>query len=324
MKILRYLWRRWLRMQRACGVLALFYQDAREYLAHYGERHMDCKEAMLARIIMSYHMVEKGLTMPRRRLGFGQGVVSELIGHVYEFEARFGRCQQLDVAIGVLRNYYQVNKTALRNTDLCKALSAFDNQYADVAAVDQMHFTRDDYFAKNGAAFPEFAASRHTVRHFCGEVSDGEIARAVELAMTAPSACNRQHVRVHCVGSHVQRDAIFALQGGNRGFGSDADKILLITTDLHDVRWAAERHDSYTNAGLFLMNLCYALHYYKIVCCILNWSVYHDTDTALRKLVDIPPQEVVVAILACGKAPERFEVARSTRKPLGDILTFCS
>ena len=38
------------------------------------------READLSRIIMSYHVIEKGLTMPHRRLAFGKVTVVELIG----------------------------------------------------------------------------------------------------------------------------------------------------------------------------------------------------------------------------------------------------
>ena len=49
--------------------------------------------------------------------------------------------------------------------------------------------------------------------------------------MTAPSACNRQYVRVHSVGDIEMKKAILSLQNGNRGFGENADKLLVVTAD---------------------------------------------------------------------------------------------
>ncbi|MEI3567554.1 MAG: hypothetical protein V8Q16_05550 [Akkermansia muciniphila] len=100
-----------------------------------------------------------------------------------------------------------------------------------------------------------------------------------------------------------------------------ADKLLIITADLHDIRWEEERNDLYTNAGIFLMNLCYALHANKVAHCLLNWSVSPFRDILLRKLVSIPDHETVICILACGDCPEQFSLASSPRKPVSEILT---
>lgn len=171
------------------------------------------------------------------------------------------------------------------------------------------------------SSFPEFSASRHSVRHFNGPVSLEQIERAVSLARNAPSACNRQHTRVHCICDKETRKKVLSLQNGNRGFGHLADKLLIITADLHDIRWEEERNDLYTNAGIFLMNLCYALHANKVAHCLLNWSVSPFRDILLRKLVSIPDHETVICILACGDCPEQFSLASSPRKPVSEILT---
>ena len=322
----RFFWRKYLYWKRGRDILEMFKRDGLRYCENLGDRHIDRREAALARIIMGYHMVEKGLTMPRRRLGFGVGAITELLDNIEAFERKFGRDdQQLQVAIGVVRSYYDLHAASdfkFENEEFARRLNGFIEDRKSIPPTEQLHFNRADFYAARESSFPEFARSRHTVRHFEGQVPEEVIKAAVELAMTAPSACNRQHVRVHCVSNHETRDEIFKLQGGNRGFGADADKILLVTTDLSDLRWAEERHDGFTNAGMFMMNLCYALHYNQIAHCILNWSVGHASDSALRTIVDIPETEVVVGIIACGKAPESFEVARSTRKTLDKILRF--
>jgi len=144
------------------------------------------------------------------------------------------------------------------------------------------------------------------------------------LAMTAPSACDRQHARVYCVANQKLKDEVLSSQHGNRGFGSDADKVLIVTADLRSIRWAEERNDLFTNAGIFIMNLSYALHYNKVAHCILNWSVGEISDRALHKLVGIPECERIAAIIACGGMPEEVDIAASPRKPLDHILHIVS
>ena len=61
-----------------------FRYDLKQFEAHAGMLHLDREEAALAEIVMGYHVLEKGLTMPRRRLGFGVPAVRHLIQLVQE------------------------------------------------------------------------------------------------------------------------------------------------------------------------------------------------------------------------------------------------
>ena len=296
-----------------------FRHDMRQFLENAGALHPDRKAAACAEIVMGYHVIEKGLTMPHRRLGFGKGAVVHLVGLVDEFERRFGGDAQVTHAVGVLRAYREMHKDW---PEPMPRLDAFLARHAEVPAAVEPHVTRKDFFAAKDAPFPAFAASRHVVRHFAGPVAREKIEAALSLALTAPSACNRQHVRVHVIDSPSLRDALFALQNGTRGFGQDADKVIVVTADLSAVRWAWERHDAYTNGGIFVMNLCYALHYHEIAHCILHWSVAPEVDRAAHEMLGIPANEAIVQVLACGAPPEEFDVAASPRRQAAEIVTW--
>ena len=200
-------------------------------------------------------------------------------------------------------------------------LDAFLAARGDVPAAVEPHVTRGEFFSAKDAPFPQFAASRHVCRHFAGAVPRETVESAVELALTAPSACNRQHARVHVVDDPSLRDRLFAAQGGTRGFGADADKVLVVTSDLSSVRWGWERHDCYVNGGIFVMNLCYALHYFGVAHCILHWSVSPEVDRAAHEFLGIPANEAIVQVIACGMPPEEFDVAASPRLAVSDVLT---
>ena len=308
---------------------------ARPYLDYDNERFLKfsgafddkAKEKLLARLVATYHVVEKGLTMPNRRFAFGVGVVRELMELIKRFEAQYGREEsQLRHAIGVVKEYYELHKSngmldVDGDPDFLAKVGAFAGNYSNVPVARQLHFKRSDFFANRNAAFPAFAASRRTVRHYADiSLPIEKIRAAVELALTTPSACNRQHCRVHCVSDKKVISEILAIQKGNRGFGHLADKLLIVTSDLEDLIGVAERNDAYVNGGLFLMNLCYALHWHEIVHCILNWSRTAEEDLSLRRLLPLKDSETVIALLTCGEAPETFDVAASPRKPAKDMF----
>lgn len=303
----------------------LFDYDCMRFVRNAGCFNPGPRAASLARIIMAYHVLEKGITMPRRHLDFGHAAVLDLIGLIEDFEIRFGLTDvQVDHAVGCIKEYLNLHSAAdfdmSKDVDFWNRIKSFCAVHAMIVPSKQVETTRDEFFANNEAAFPFFAASRHTLRHYEGVVEIERIKAAVKLAMTAPSACNRQFVKVYCVSNHETRDKLLSYQNGNRGFGYDADKLLVVTADLYGNRWAEERNDLYTNAGIFIMNLCYALHYHRIAHCILNWSVHPERDVIGHNLLGIPENEVIAMIISCGNAPERFSVACSPRKHVEDIF----
>ena len=297
-----------------------FRYDRAQFMANAGALHLDRMAAARAEIVMGYDVLEKGLTMPRRRLGFGRGAVVHLVNLINSFEKRFGGDDpQVRHAVGVLRAYRELHR---ERPDPMPRLDAFLASHPDIPAADEPHVTREAFFAAKDAPFPQFAASRHVCRHFAGPVPMKTIESAVELAITAPSACNRQPARVHVIDDPALRDRIFAEQGGTRGFGADADKVLVVTADLSTVRWGWERHDCYVNGGIFVMNLCYALHYLGVAHCILHWSVSPEVDRAAHEFLGIPSNEAIVQVIACGMPPEEFDVAASPRLAVSDVLTW--
>lgn len=310
---------------RFAQILILTVCDALRFIRHAGALHQTFKEQQIAAITMAYHVIEKGLTMPNRRLGFGEKAVLQLIQLIDMFSAKYGVSDStLSYAVGVVREYRKTHLEA--NFDLPKSLKeqldAFDKRFPDVSPSAQIHVTREQYYAHRQDAFPLFSASRHSVRHLCGTVSKERLQEALALAQNAPSACNRQHSRVHCICNRDTIKEILTIQGGCRGFGHLADKLLIVTASLHDIRWVEERADLYTNAGIYIMNLCYSLHYYQIAHCILNWSVSPFTDAKLRRYVSLPPEEVVVALIACGDCAEEFNLAASPRKNISQTVRF--
>ena len=303
----------------------LFAYDCARFRRYAGSVSDISRGVLLARIIMAYHVLEKGITMPRRRLGFGRAAVVDLISQIERFEAHFGREDaQVNHAVGVIKEYYALHQGAhfemSSDAEYWGHIEQFCTAHSSVPASLQIKTNREEFFSHNDASFPLFAASRHTSRYYEGVVEVERIIAAVKLAMTAPSACNRQFIKVYCVSNHKKRDAVLALQNGNRGFGADADKLLVVTADLAGNRWAEERNDLYTNAGIFIMNLCYALHYHRIAHCILNWSVNPEQDRDAHRLLGVPESELVAAILSCGNAPKHFMLAASPRKSVNEIF----
>lgn len=320
----------WIRRRRELQVARSYFEYSMLRCVEYsGAFARDTKEKALARLIMTYHIVEKGLTMPNRRFTFGQQILLDLIRQINDFKCKYGLGEpQVVHAIGVIKAYlemHQVLEDTVKKDDpiFWETLQQFVSLYKDVKVAKQPHLTRNEFYAKKDAPFPEFAFARHTLRHYATTpLSTERIEAAVKIALSTPTACNRQYCRVHCILDKDLIAKLLEIQAGNRGFGHLADKLLVVTADLQGIQGIAERDDLFTNGGMFLMNLCYALYYHEIAHCILNWSRTPEADMEMRRIFNIPATETVIAMLTCGETPSEFDVASSPRRPITDILTW--
>lgn len=279
---------------------------------------------VLTSLSVSTHIVEKGLTMPQRSLGFGlpriNAMVEMLLSNTHLMDN-----QQYQYALTVLQEYealhkdqqYEIPKETAEGFSKLKLF--LKGQYF----TPQYEFTRDEFFGKKSSDFPVFAHSRHSLRNLTEAAPVDDIVKAIDLAKTAPSACNRQATKVHVYSDYAKVQQILTLQNGNRGFGHLVSQLLLITFDT-SVLGLREQNDGFINAGLFTMNLSYALHYYSIGSCMLNWSVTAGKDKQLRKVSDIPDNETIAVVMIVGIPPKKFMVAKSERKETSKYYTLHS
>ena len=277
-------------------------------------------------LTLLYHIVEKGLTMPVPRPGFGRQVVIDLCRVVLLYERMKLPFNELEFSqsVTVLKEYaafHQEIKFILDNEvndSLSNIVNRFDNVYGQM----QLKTTEKEYFKDINSAFDQFCRSRYSVRSYNNKVIPLDILyKCVDLAQKSPSFCNRQPTRVHIVKSPEIKESILSIQNGNRGFGHLAETLIVLTSVISVTKDIHERNENHLNGGMFAMTLLNALHFNRIAACSLNWSVSNDKDMIMRKLLNIPDNEVVLLVISCGYPPDEFKLASSPRKEASDITT---
>jgi nitroreductase len=315
----------YIRMHAAFRLLRNAYSyDIKRYFEYSDYFFNDSEHKCVMRIMHRSHPIEKGLCMPEMKLGFGGENISQLIEDCIEYRSRYlsvasqnnsDGYQQYKHAIGTLLEYRQYHLDAGYNldSDLLQSIDLLAEGTDDFEICKQIETTKEKYFENIYSSFGRFSASRHSLRNFVGKVKDEDIFAAIEIAQNSPSACNRQPTRVHVVGSQDLKSGILELQGGNRGFGHLADKVLIVSVELFGYRGISERNGLFVDGGLFAMNLIYALHSYKIGTCALNWSCSPEKDILLRDIIQIPKSQTVIMMIACGGVPDNFKLTYSKR-----------
>ena len=294
------------------------------YMAlHHSSQIVSNQSSALANLMVISHVLEKGITMPERRLGFGLDRVRDIIRCCNDCIKNYSANHiEVQSTLKDLEQYLSLHEK--ENYNLPKDI--IDNilsllKYKQTNTVPCFEISKDEYF-KSTRDFREFAYQRRTVRWYSDEAIDHDrIIKAVELAKTAPSACNRQSTKVYIIENRKKKKQILSLQNGNRGFGDKADKILLLTTNMN--YWGCkDLKDAYLDVGIFTQNLLYALHYYHIVACTLNANMNCDAKESLREIVGFTKAEIPVVFISIGNAPEYFQIAGSQRINTNQIYSF--
>lgn len=279
------------------------------------------KTSRLGELLIKSHVIEKGITMPDRRLGFGYERLRQLMLACRDVINDYGADYvEVQTTLNDLEEYLLIHEQsnyALPN-DIIKGINYLLSYRNTEVFKNSQTFTNTDFF-NNFDSFSGFAKSRHTVRSFGDDtIPTDTVLRAIRLAQTAPSACNRQSSRVFIICNKEIILRILKLQNGNRGFGDKADKLLLVGAE-HGVWGMQHRTSAFLDAGIFIMNLLYALHEEHICACTLNAQLSPKEVKKLAGLLSLKSNIIPVAFIAIGYPENEFLVARSERLDLNNI-----
>ena len=303
--------------------------DMQRYLAYSGlNRSLGRRGERAARIVLSYHQLEKGLSLAAPRPGFGADAAKRLLSDIETFAVAYGVVPPATTGFAVLREYLAFQDRAGHDASAVRSryMELMDRFQVGADALNNwsggaVRVRRTELDRKRNGSFVEFFTSRHSVRHFTGgTIPDQIIREAVRIAQMTPSVCNRQSWRVH---AFYDRDMILRLleiQAGNRGFGDQSSVVLIITCDLTSFVDVAERYQAWIDGGMFSMSLCLALHALGYGTCCLNWSKERADDRRLREAAKLPATEQVIMLLAVGCLPDEFQVACSSRLEIDQVV----
>ena len=175
--------------------------------------------------------------------------------------------------------------------------------------------------------FQELIEKRRSIRKYStdGKVSRDDILTVIKAAQEAPSWKNSQTGRYYCILSEdmTERFREECLPELNRTKSQNA--ALIVTTFVRD-RAGFQKDGSPDNElgngwgcyDLGLQNENLILKASELGYSTLIMGI-RDADN-IRKLLDIPQEEIIVAVIAVGKAAE--EPARPKRREIEEMLRF--
>lgn len=167
-------------------------------------------------------------------------------------------------------------------------------------------------------------SSRHSIRDFKDQLVDKKlIEKAVEMANHAPSACNRQPIRVYCTGSMEEAAHVDSLITGTTGFKDTIRNFAVVTSDrayfagIEEFQW-------YVNGGIYLSFLVMAFHSLGIGSIVMQWFAFYKWQNELKEYMGIGKTEAIVAVVGFGYPSDDVKCICAQRRKAEDTLQFVS
>jgi nitroreductase len=275
-------------------------------------------------ILQDKHRIEKGLSLPSPRRGFGLNVLLRLHKNLQDYLAIHEKDYVYYIGVGAYRAYAEYHSVhyeelSLEITHLIDVYSGdFSDEQTSVVGLKSISKSTID-----SSTLSDFYESRASCRKFKKDtrIAEDKLYEAVRIAKHTPSVCNRQPWRVHFFSEGKVKE-ILSLQNGNVGFGDEVPYIAVVTCDLKAFYAPSERNQAFVDGGLFSMSFLLALHSLDIKACSLNWCDTFGVRRKFSKLGVVDNSEVVIMIIAFGYAEDDATCAKSPRLNTTNFLKF--
>ena len=281
------------------------------------------KDTMRCRILLLNHQLEKAQTYANPKKGYGQEKLRNLLSLLEDYATRFGADTLCAISVGVLQSHF-TNPVAYKDDACRKRWEDLAVQVASIVPPEPGGIILHDGLAESRKTdFRSILSGRRSCRQFApGKIDRATVREAVSLAIRAPSACNRQMVRVHYYDNpETIRDIVLA-QRSDVQWCLDAPALFVVTADECYYRDYLERNQRMFDAGLFSMVLDLALHSMGIGSCFKMAQKGASMDRDTKRIGGIPNQEDICVLILAGRYPNSsIPTARSPRLPIDNILT---
>lgn len=280
----------------------------------------------LSNLRRSIHRLEKGLIMRPRKASFASDYIHNAVkDFIYCYNNQLDS-NTVNWANAVLNNYFTVVEAKgaiLKAKEDYLALLAKQEvlkQTQQKIPYTQVQLKKE---LVDFSQFYELCKNRRSVRWFNDiKPSEVDIQKAVEAALQAPSACNRQAFRF-CFVQDESRVTEFAnLPMGTAYYAENIPTMGFLIGDLSAYKDERDRHLIYIDGGLAAMNFMLALETLGLSSCPINWPDIAGREKSIKEKLDLRNEERCVLCFAVGYADPSGGIAFSERRDLTKMVQF--
>jgi nitroreductase len=285
---------------------------------------MKDKDSIRCTIMLLNHQLEKAQTYKDTKINYGLNKAIRLAKYLDIYSEKYGGDELFNSTLSVLESHMKHDLSG-KSDELYYFYDVLKNKKTKInTGEDGGVELYNGNNVKKIIDLKEFLNNRKSCRTYSIEsINDYDIENAIEMAIMAPSACNRQTTRVYSVKDKLLIKKIILAQKSDIDWCLGAERLLIITSNEKYWRGIYERNQKMFDAGLFSMILNLSLHNNNIGSCFKMANKYPKIDKNTKKIANIPLEEDICAFILVGKYPEKnIIVAKSKRLKIDDVLFY--
>lgn len=295
------------------------------YIEKIAKKNDYKKDRLEAEIIRNVHSIEKGLSLENPRKFFGIIKIKEMLEYLDEYVLNESYLDSIvNMVLDSIDAYLQYHNEVIEDEKLKEIvmqynsfLEKFHYKHRGFGGTIEIEYQKDEDYFK---IFKQLVMKRHSVRDFSNESVPMETLRkAIEISLRAPSACNRQAVRVYVITSKNKENLNTWLSGVG-GFAEAVDKYIIVTGKVSAYR-TDELFQYAVSSSIFAGYLSLALQSVGIGACLIQRPLIRTKDWIdLSKKLGIPEDEQIVVMLGTGMLKSHYRVPVSNRLKYNEVV----
>ena len=270
------------------------------------------------------HRLEKGLIMRPRKAVFAESFILETVellirsAEIDDFDAKERKWTH-----DVLEQYFSIVEDSAIIKKAKKLFECCEFKFKGNKKFTPYEWNDMPKSNINFSDLEKFIARRRSVRWYKNEpISEEVILKAVELAITAPSACNRQPFQIYVCNNKKNVFDIARCAGGTPGWAENIPNIAVLVGDLSCYPSEQDRHAIYIDSSLAAMQLMLAFEALGISTCPINWPDIERAEKKLAKLLRLEKYERPIMLISFGVPLSEGGIPFSQKKSPHAITKF--
>ena len=268
------------------------------------------------------HRLEKGLIMRPRRSVFAVDYIKETVDqYAICMASNAAHEAELQWAHDVLTDYFS---SVISDATVDLALEVF-NRCVDTAVE---YGSRVPYQSEarqalsvDFKAFYDLCRRRRSVRWYDGRpVPRALLEQAVEAAIQAPSACNRQPFRFSIFDNPEDAAKVGSITDGTAGVSQNFPCLGVVVGDLSAYPFERDRHLIYVDASLASMQFMLALETLGLSSCPINWPDIELMERGMSEILGLAHHERPIMLISVGYSDLTGGIPFSQKKMNHDMV----
>lgn len=286
---------------------------------YHGTRLNSRGEGLVFNFRRNIHRLEKGLIhQPAKDVFAADYIIETVSGYVQGKQKGLLDPETLGWAEAVLSRYFSVCR---HDGVVAEAYNLFCAECECCTRPDRIPYPEQQRpeLSVSYDDLHKLACRRRSVRFFSDTPVDSDmVARAIELSVLSPNACNRQSYRFVLVNDEKLANTVLGCTFGFRGYKAPA-----VIVVIGRYRGYFDERDAFVpaiDAGLATMSLLYALETLGMASSCVNWPSLPRNEKSIREHIAMDEDEMVILLVAVGYPDPNGMIACSGRRSLDSVF----